>query len=137
MKWSSKVPGRSSRGFTLIELLIVIAILAVISVAVVLSVRGLTASSRLSAAKSEMRVLQLSVDSMMADARVSSIGDKVPTWRGQAGEVIVNADGGTIYDAHDYLKIRYEGVKGSYAVYPSGKVECYYYEGVDLAKVNG
>ncbi len=57
---------RDQRGFTLIELLIVIIILGVLAAIVVFSVRGITNNSKVSACKTEVRIVNTAIEAYYA-----------------------------------------------------------------------
>ena len=117
-------------GFTLVELVIVIAIVAILATIITLNVVTALESGRVGVGRAERTVLQVEVDGMMADAKITILDSAEAGWQGEPGRVTSDT-----YDANDYLR-RFP-TEGAYSVAMDGSVTCTDYPGVtDVARIN-
>ncbi len=67
-----RMPKNNQKGFTLIELLVVISILGILAAVVTMSVVGITNTAKNRAAATELKTVQVAMDTMLADQGVDA-----------------------------------------------------------------
>jgi prepilin-type N-terminal cleavage/methylation domain-containing protein len=65
------MPKNNQKGFTLIELLVVISILGILAAVVTMSVVGITNTAKQRAGATELKTVQVAMDTMLADQGVA------------------------------------------------------------------